>query len=323
MTKMLFRCLCLISLLLIISCSSNGGCDPDPVGPEKFTTTTTTTSIGYSTTTYIPNYTTSYRSTTTYNTSSYTSSSSTTSVGYSTTTYRSSSSSSSSSTTYRSSSSSSSSTTTTTVLAAPVMSSPGDNGWVSFTPRLSWYSVSGAAGYQWEMSPSSAVDSNGKFTYTSNHYYSGNVNAPSTQVQFTSTIAHDIYYWHVRAKASDNSYGAWSDALSFSVIMPPTLVAPPDNATPVFLQPTIDWNSVSGATRYQWEISPSGAVDSEGKFTYRSNHFYSGTETAPTTQFSFLLQGVIMASDVYHWHVRAMAGDGGYGPWSEIWVFGN
>jgi len=79
------------------------------------------------------------------------------------------------------------------------------------TPTLTWNSISWATGYQIE------VDDNSGFANPNFHDNS----IPSNTLSATTTLLTDgIWYWHVRAKKADGTWGGWSATGSFMIDQP-------------------------------------------------------------------------------------------------------
>ncbi len=120
------------------------------------------------------------------------------------------------------------------------------------------------------------------------------------------------YYWRVNATGPGGTSG-WSSQWNFTTIPEgpgiPNLLAPPNNSIDLTLTPFMEWESVTGATTYQIQISTSPtfgtlAVDVGGL-----------TSVQYVVQSGFLTYGT-----QYFWRVRA-TGSGGTSNWSVVWNF--
>ncbi len=103
--------------------------------------------------------------------------------------------------------------TTTTYTANYVFESPANaapirNTFNTATPTLTWGSVTWAAGYEVQVSSQSNFRSVG--------FASGELDAATLAVT-TPDLPDAIYYWRVRAKRANGSWGSWSPAETFVV----------------------------------------------------------------------------------------------------------
>lgn len=86
----------------------------------------------------------------------------------------------------------------------------------------------------------------------------------------------------------------------------PTLASPANNVTNVVTAPTLTWNTLSGATSYQAQVS-------------KTNSFGAGDilfDQSNLTTTSFVVPGLV-TNTTFYWRVRGRNA-GGDGPWSEI-----
>lgn len=88
--------------------------------------------------------------------------------------------------------------------------------------------------------------------------------------------------------------------------VPPTLLAPPNNATGVSLFPTFDWTDVTGATSYRLQVfqGATTVIDQSG---------------IPISQYA-VVSAVLNYNTTYYWRVASVNG-GGQGAWSPSWFF--
>jgi hypothetical protein len=189
----------------------------------------------------------------------------------------------------------------TTIVAAPsaptlVSPANGATG-VSTTPTLSWNSVSGADRYEVE------VHGNSGFT----NIIFQNLNVTGTSVNVSPALQNGTtYYWRVRAVNDGGTSGYSSRSFTTIVAAPsaPTLVSPANGATGVSTTPTLSWNSVSGADRYEVEV--------HGNSGFTNIIFQNLNVTGTSVAVSPALQN----GTTYYWRVRA-ANEGGPSGWSS------
>lgn len=187
----------------------------------------------------------------------------------------------------------------TTVIAppgAPSLTSPADNATdVSLTPTFMWSAGSGSTDtYRIDVSTSSAFST---FVISD----SGNVSTSFTPGSSLSTDTE--YFWRVRGKNAGGS-SDWSSTFSFTTVPPPpaapTLTSPADNAEGVSVDPSLEWDAVSGADSYTVELDTDPSFGSPDQ-----------TQTDASTTFS---PTTLAKGTTYHWRVKATGpgGDSGY-----------
>jgi glucose/arabinose dehydrogenase len=88
---------------------------------------------------------------------------------------------------------------------------PVRNRFITATPRLTWYGVDWAIGYEIQ------VDNNGDFS--SPEFKDDQLGSDALAV-VTRPLANGSYYWRVRAKHPDGRWGAWSAVDRFTVAAP-------------------------------------------------------------------------------------------------------
>ena len=187
----------------------------------------------------------------------------------------------------------------------PNLTLPEDNATgVSTTPTFVWESSSGATTYQIQVALSSnfnnpSIDVGG---LVSTQYV-----VPQNQQLANGTG----YFWRVRAH-NTAGFSNWSTVFSFSTAAappgPPTLQAPPNNATGVTLTPTLNWTDVFGATGYHLLV----ATDVNFS-TIIIN------ETVTPSQYS-VGSGLLSGFTQYFWKVSSI-NSGGEGPFSSPFNF--
>lgn len=116
------------------------------------------------------------------------------------------------------------------------------------------------------------------------------------------------YYWRVMAiNGLDKS--DWSEIRKFTVkssLAKPILASPPNGASSTPLSPTLDWNTVAGATGYRLQVS-------------KDNSFATASEFIKTNTTKNLT-GLIV-SNTYYWRVKAFKDFVDSSEYSDIWNF--
>lgn len=115
------------------------------------------------------------------------------------------------------------------------------------------------------------------------------------------------YYWRV---SSINNYGRsdWSETWSFSTIISvPAQMNPLNDVTGISITPTLNWDTVNGASSYTLQVSSDSAF---------SNIVFSKSDISTTSQEVSDLNSFTK----YYWRVLA-ENDFGSSGWSNIWAF--
>ena len=159
-------------------------------------------------------------------------------------------------------------------------------------PTLTWNAVSGAAKYEVYRARSKDGDYIKYSTVTGTSYTN------------TSYIENgNTYYYKVRALDANGTAGAWSSIVS--VTYKQTLSAPAvTGGNDAQGRPTLKWNAVSGAAKY--EVYRARSKD--GTYTK-----YSTTTGTAYTNSSYLTSGA-----TYYYKVRALDANGNAGPYSAV-----
>jgi len=159
-------------------------------------------------------------------------------------------------------------------------------------PTLKWNAVSGAAKYEVYRARSKDGDYIKYSTVTGTSYTN------------TSYIENgNTYYYKVRALKSDGTAGAWSSIVS--VTYKQTLSAPTvTGGNDAQGRPTLKWNAVSGAAKY--EVYRARSLNGD----YIKYSTVTGTSYTNT---SYIENG-----NTYYYKVRALKSDGTAGAWSSI-----
>ena len=174
-------------------------------------------------------------------------------------------------------------------LSAPTVTGGNDS---QGRPTLKWNAVTGAAKYEVYRARSLNGDYIKYSTVTGTSYTN------------TSYIENgNTYYYKVRALKSDGTAGAWSSIVA--VTYKQTLSAPAvTGGNDSQGRPTLKWNAVSGAAKY--EVYRARSKD--GTYTK-----YSTTTGTAYTNSSYLTSGA-----TYYYKVRALDANGNAGPYSAV-----
>ena len=176
-----------------------------------------------------------------------------------------------------------------TQLPAPAVTGGKDS---QGRPTLKWNAVSGAAKYEVYR----ARSKDGTYSLMSTQSATGYTN--------TSDLTNgNTYYYKVRALDADGTAGAWSSIVSVTykqTLPAPTVTGGNDSQG----RPTLKWNAVSGAAKY--EVYRARSKDG----TYSK---YSTTTGTSYTNTSYIENG-----NTYYYKVRALDANGTAGAWSSV-----
>ena len=174
-------------------------------------------------------------------------------------------------------------------LSAPTVTGGND---AQGRPTLTWNAVTGAAKYEVYRARSKDGDYIKYSTVTGTSYTN------------TSYIENgNTYYYKVRALDANGTAGAWSSIVS--VTYKQTLPAPTvTGGNDAQGRPTLTWNAVTGAAKY--EVYRARSKD--GDYTK-----YSTTTGTAYTNSSYLTSGA-----TYYYKVRALDANGNAGPYSAV-----
>ena len=174
-------------------------------------------------------------------------------------------------------------------LPAPTVTGGNDS---QGRPTLKWNAVTGAAKYEVYRARSKDGDYIKYSTVTGTSYTN------------TSYIeSGNTYYYKVRALDANGTAGAWSSVVSVTykqTLSAPTVTGGNDSQG----RPTLTWNAVSGAAKY--EVYRARSKD--GTYTK-----YSTTTGTAYTNSSYLTSGA-----TYYYKVRALDANGNAGPYSAV-----
>ena len=187
--------------------------------------------------------------------------------------------------------------------AAPSLSFPSDNSTnISTNSNLDWNFSTGATSYRLQVSDVSDFSTTGV----------DQSNLTSTSFQVSGLSTGTTYYWRIKAK---NAVGIsnWSPAWQFSTMAAgsapaaPALSSPIDNATGISTNFSLVWNTASGATSYQLQVST--VADFSTTFINQSG----------ITSFIYPING-LLNNTTYYWRVNATNANG-TSPYSTAWEF--
>ena len=176
-----------------------------------------------------------------------------------------------------------------TQLSAPTVTGGKDS---QGRPTLKWNAVSGAAKYEVYRS------------YSENGTYTKYSTTTGTSYTNTDYIENgNTYYYKVRALGSNGTAGAWSSVVS--VTYKQTLPAPTvTGGNDAQGRPTLKWNAVSGAAKY--EVYRARSMNGD----YIKYSTVTGTSYTNT---SYIEDG-----NTYYYKVRALDANGTAGAWSSV-----
>ena len=176
-----------------------------------------------------------------------------------------------------------------TGLSAPTVTGGND---AQGRPTLKWNAVTGAAKYEVYRARSKNGDYIKYSTVTSTSY---------TNISYIEN--GNTYYYKVRALDANGTAGAWSSVVS--VTYKQTLSAPTvTGGNDAQGRPTLKWNVVSGAAKYEVYRARSRSGD------YIKYSTVTGTSY---TNISYIENG-----NTYYYKVRALKSDGTAGAWSSV-----
>jgi len=178
-------------------------------------------------------------------------------------------------------------------LSAPAVTGGND---AQGRPTLKWKVVTGAAKYEVYRARSKSGDYIKYATVTGTSYTN------TSYIENGST-----YYYKVRALKSDGTAGAWSSIVSVTYRAASTGTLPAPTVTggnDAQGRPTLKWNAVTGAAKY--EVYRARSKDGD----YIKYSTVTGTSYTNT---SYIENG-----NTYYYKVRALKSDGTAGAWSSI-----
>ena len=174
-------------------------------------------------------------------------------------------------------------------LTAPTVTGGNDS---QGRPTLKWDKVAGAAKYEVYRSYSQ----NGNYSKYSTQTSTGYTN--SSYLTSGST-----YYYKVRALDANGTAGPWSDVVAVTCrlgLTAPSVTGGNDSQG----RPTLKWNAVTGAAKYEVYR----ALSKDGDYIK-----YSTQTSTGYTNSAYLTSG-----STYYYKVRALDANGTAGPWSDV-----
>ncbi len=164
---------------------------------------------------------------------------------------------------------------------------------------FSWIPVSGATSYRVEL------DTNILFSHSDTLASVGTSSSANAQ----KLLFGRKYYWRVKAINSTDS-SAWSLIRSFTVIDTVDLISPVNNAIGQLLNVPLKWDTVTGITKYDYQIDTT--------INFNSTYLVFDSVNASATTVS--LNTIIDFGTKYYWRVRARhSADSSL--WSPAWSF--
>ena len=185
-----------------------------------------------------------------------------------------------------------------TVLTAPTLTlSVSKKG----QPTLKWSAVSGAAGYQLWCSYDGGNDYDPSYRWLANN----DKTATSYTVPADTLKKGQTYTFKVRAVTSSGAVGSFSKEVTFTYNPAASLPAPTvTGGNDAQGRPTLKWNAVSGAAKY--EVYRARSLNGD----YIKYSTVTGTSY---TNISYIENG-----NTYYYKVRALDANGTAGAWSSI-----
>ncbi|MBX7047143.1 MAG: T9SS type A sorting domain-containing protein [Ignavibacteria bacterium] len=192
-----------------------------------------------------------------------------------------------------------------TVPSAPTLQSPANGASnVVVTPTFQWSAVTGATSYKIQVSTVSnfAVIVDSAIVATNSYTIAAGILQPATG-----------YFWRVNAS---NAIGTstYSTTFNFSTVLnlppTPTLVSPPNGQSGVSLTPSLIWNSLTGVTSFQIQVS------TQANFSTITD---SATVAGNLNIYNVPAGRLGLATN-YNWRVRAINASG-TGAWSSSFSF--
>jgi hypothetical protein len=185
-----------------------------------------------------------------------------------------------------------------TNIPPPILYYPPDNsGGYQTTITFSWQQILPNTKYKFQLSTSptfatSLVDVN---------------NISSTSYTYQVPTLNETYYWRVSATLTPCS-STYSDTWSFrTVLSPPNLIYPANNAINLPVQLLFQWEAVPGATSYEFNLSD-------------ASNFSNIIRGVVTSSTNYLMTDALDPETIYYWRVRSRNADG-TSDWSTVFHF--
>ena len=188
-----------------------------------------------------------------------------------------------------------------TVKSTVSLSSPS-NGATNQNPNVTidWNTVYGITYYDYEVDTTS--------DFNSSMYQYNSVSSASSQASLSELLFGATYYWRVRTRHSTDT-SDWSSYWNFTTKNSLSLTSPSNGTTNQNPNVTINWNTVSGITYYDYE------VDTTTDFNSSLLLQDSTPSGSSQTTLSELLFGT-----TYYWRVRTRH-SADTSDWSSCWNF--
>ncbi|HMQ99702.1 MAG TPA: hypothetical protein PKE39_11825, partial [Ignavibacteria bacterium] len=194
----------------------------------------------------------------------------------------------------------------TTTSGAPVLQQPVNNQTeVQVTPLLNWSDVAGALKYRVQVSAFS------NFSVL----WLDDSSSTESQLQVPNGILayNSLYYWRVKTR----NVAGWGDYQApirfFTQVVPPppvpVLSAPANGATGVELTPLLNWNDVTGSTKYRVQVSLSSDFSS-----------VLIDDSSMVVSEYLLAAGILNSYTQYFWRT-AVKGSSSWSSFSSAWNF--
>ncbi|HWP82728.1 MAG TPA: fibronectin type III domain-containing protein [Bacteroidota bacterium] len=185
--------------------------------------------------------------------------------------------------------------------AAPTLSSPPNNATNQPTALdLQWNASTRASSYELQVSTFSTFD-----TLTIDRSGITTTSSPVSGLRHNTS-----YFWRVRATNAGGT-SLWSTVWRFTTAvadpLAPSLVSPPNGATGISVNATLEWSATLGATSYRLQLSTSTS--------FTTLIIDEGGITSTTKSLTGLTSGT-----TYYWKVQSNNSAGSSG-WSTVWSF--
>jgi hypothetical protein len=200
--------------------------------------------------------------------------------------------------------------TTGNPASTPALVAPAANALVTdYTPLLDWSTSTVPAGttfkhYELQVADNAGFNSPIVITTTDSSLGESKATTPTLN-------DNTKYYWRVRAVntvVGVDNFSGWSKVRTFrAAMLAPTLVSPLNGDPVGSLKPALNWNLVSGATKYTVQLSTSPSF---------------GTTLVDTTSLAstFTPSPNLPKNKTIYWRIRAL-GLNGPSNWSTIFSF--
>lgn len=126
---------------------------------------------------------------------------------------------------------------------------------------------------------------------------------------FSQLEYNKLYFWRVKGLRTGGTESEWSETWTFSTILPtPKLELPLNQATNINLESNLNWESISGATKYNVEVS------TDEQFINKI------LESSKTIENNSLTLSGLEENKLYYWRVNSQS-DIALSKWSDVWSF--